>query len=247
MIFKALIIDDEDLARDLIRDYLKKIPEIAIAGEFADGFSGLKGIQEMKPDIVFLDVQMPKLTGFELLELIDDPPEIIFTTAFDRYAINAFEHNAVDYLLKPFSEDRFREAASKAMDRIKGLTRNSFTDFKKHMEDKPEVIFRVAVKTRNEIKVIPVEEIIYLEAQDDYVMLYTPSGKFLKQKTLKYFEEHLERDMFIRVHRSFLVKADQILKLEPYGKDSWVAVLRNAQHVPVSRSGYREVRKVFDI
>lgn len=247
MKIRALIIEDEELARDLLKNYLLKYPDIELAGEYADGFSGLKGIQEQKPDLIFLDVQMPKLNGFELLELLDDPLEIIFTTAYDQYAIKAFEHNAVDYLLKPFSEERFGEALVKAREKLKTKSASSFIELKDQIESKDDLISRIVVKNRNEIKVISLEQVLYLEAQDDYVMIYTQTGKYLKQKTMTYFENHLNRDEFIRVHRSFLVKADQIIMLEPYGKDSWVAILKNGVKVPVSRSGYRDIKELFDI
>jgi len=247
MNMKIVIIEDEEPARQLLKEYLAGFPGTEISGEYADGFSGLKGIQEHQPDIVFLDVQMPKLNGFEMLELLDDPPEIIFTTAYDQYAIKAFELNAVDYLLKPFSEERFREAVNKAMERMKTRKNISYSELKQHVDKTTEILSRVVVKTRNEIRLIPADQILYIEAQDDYVMIYTPSGKFLKQKTMKYFEDHLGRDEFIRVHRSYLVRTDQISKLEPYEKNSWLLILKNGVKVPVSRSGYGLLREVLDI
>ena len=247
MKIKALIIEDEELARDLLKEYLVDFTGIEITGEYADGFSGLKGIQEYKPDMVFLDIQMPKLNGFEMLELLDDPPEIIFTTAFDQYAIKAFELNAVDYLLKPFSKERLLEAVGKVMERLSTKKKTGFSGLKEHIDKTTEIISRVVVKTRNEIKVIPVDQILYVEAGDDYVMIYTPAGKYLKQKTMKYFEDHLGKDEFVRIHRSYLVKTDQISKLEPYGKNTWVVILKNGQKVPVSRSGYALLKEVLDI
>jgi len=247
MKIKALIIEDEELARELLKEYLESFAVIEIAGEYADGFSGLKGIQEHKPDIVFLDIQMPKLNGFEILELLDDAPEIIFTTAFDQYAIKAFELNAVDYLLKPFSEERFREAVNKAIERLRIRKKTLYSGLKEHIDNSTEILSRVVVKTRNEIRVIPSDQIHYIEAQDDYVMIYTLTGKFLKQKTMKFFEDHLGKNEFIRVHRSYLVRTDQINKLEPYEKNAWVVILKSGQKVPVSRSGYGLLRKVLDI
>ncbi len=244
---KILIIEDEEPARMLLKQYLAGITGLEIAGEYADGFSGLKGIQDHKPDLVFLDVQMPKLNGFEMLELLDEPPEIIFTTAYDQYAIKAFELNAVDYLLKPFPEDRLREAVNKAFERLRVKKKTAYTGLREHIDKTGEILSRVVVKTRNEIKVIPADQILYIEAQDDYVMIYTPSGKYLKQKTMKYYEDHLGRDEFVRVHRSYIVRTDQISRLEPYEKNAWLVVLKGGQKVPVSRSGYGLLREVLDI
>ena len=247
MKIKTLIVEDEGLARNILREYLKSFPEIEVAGEYADGFSALMAIREKKPDLVFLDVQMPKLTGFEMLELLDDAPEIIFTTAFDQYAIKAFEINAVDYLLKPFPEERFREAVEKAVKRVGGKGQPVIEKLKNHIDKSAGVISRVVVRSGGEIRVIPVEQIIYIEALDDYVKIYTETGRFLKQKTMKYFDAHLPEDEFIRVHRSYIVKAGHIVKIEPYSKNSWIVVLKGSFRVPVSRSGYTLLRETLDI
>ncbi|MFP4365759.1 MAG: LytR/AlgR family response regulator transcription factor [Bacteroidales bacterium] len=247
MKINTLIVDDEELARSILREYLKNYPDIEVSGEFADGFSALKAIREFKPDLVFLDVQMPKLNGFEMLELLDDMPGIIFTTAYDQYALKAFEINAVDYLLKPFSEERFREAVDKASGRLQSGRKVGFAGLKEHIEKTAGLISRVVVKTKGEIRVIPATEIIFIEAQDDYVMIYTNYGKFLKQQTLKHFDDHLSTDDFIRVHRSYIIRTDQMIRLEPYGKSSWIAVLKGSFKVPVSRSGYALLRDVLDI
>jgi len=247
MKIKTLIVDDEELARSILREYLKSYPDMEVAGEFADGFSALKAIRELKPDLVFLDVQMPKLNGFEMLELLDDMPGIIFTTAYDQYALKAFEINAVDYLLKPFSEDRFREAVEKASGRLLSDNRAGLTGLKEHIEKTAGIISRLVVKNKGEIRVIPATEIIFIEAQDDYVMIYTNAGKNIKQKTLKHFEDHLPKDDFIRVHRSYIIRTDQMIRLEPYGKNSWIAVLKGSYKVPVSRSGYTLLKEVLDI
>ena len=247
MKIKALIVEDEELARSILREYLKSFPEIEVAGEYADGFSALRAIREQKPDMVFLDVQMPKLTGFEMLELLDDAPVIIFTTAFDQYAIKAFEINAVDYLLKPFPEERFREAVGKAVKRLRGKGQPVIEKLKTHLDKSVGVISRVVVRSGGEIRVIPVEQIIYIEALDDYVMIYTETGRFIKQKTMRYFDNHLPGDEFVRVHRSYIVNSGRIVKIEPYGKSSWIVVLKGSFRVPVSRSGYTLLKEVLDI
>ena len=186
----AIIIEDEQPARELVKNYLKAYSAIELLGEFSDGFSGIKAINELHPDLVFLDIQMPKLTGFEMLEILDHMPNIIFTTAYDQFAIKAFEMNAVDYLLKPFSRERFGQAIEKALDRFskKQGSQESIKELKKHVQNNINKLERVVVKTGSKIKVIPVEDMVWLESQDDYVMIYTPTGKYLKQETMKHFD-----------------------------------------------------------
>ncbi len=243
---KAIIIEDESPARDLIKHYLNSFGEITLLGEFADGFSGLKGIQEVKPDMVFLDIQMPKLTGFELLELLDQIPEIIFTTAYDQYAIKAFEMNAVDYLLKPYSQERFNNAVAKAVERItKGSGSEPVKKLMDHIYENKDAVDRVVVKTGNKITVIPVETIIYIESQDDYVMIYTNQGKYLKQQTMKSFEQMLDPLIFARIHRSYLVNIETIKQLELYEKNSYLAILSNGAKLKVSDSGYKTLKSVM--
>jgi two-component system, LytTR family, response regulator len=241
---KAIIIEDEQPARELVKNYLKAYPNIELLGEFSDGFSGIKAINELHPELVFLDIQMPKITGFEMLEILDTLPEIIFTTAYDQYAIKAFEMNAVDYLLKPFSRERFGQAIEKAADRHakKQSSAENIKELKKHIQSSVDKLERVVVKTGSKIKVIPVEDIVWLESQDDYVMIYTSSGKFLKQETMKHFEEHLDPSNFIRVHRSYIVRLDAIVQLELYEKGSYVAVLNTGAKVKVSDSGYKNLK-----
>jgi two-component system, LytTR family, response regulator len=243
---KAIIIEDETPARDIVKHYLKAHANIEILSEFSDGFSGLKGINELKPDLVFLDIQMPKLTGFELLELLDEYPQIIFTTAYDQFALKAFEMNAVDYLLKPFSQERFNQAVEKVKDPAQKKT--DPTKIKKLAEqlaDNIELLDRIVVKTGPKIKVIPVDEILYVESQDDYVMIYTKDGKFLKQQTMKYFEQHLDPKRFLRIHRSYIANIDTIKQLELYEKNSYVAVLSNGAKLKVSDSGYKALKNVM--
>jgi two-component system LytT family response regulator len=240
----AIIIEDEQPARDLVKNYLKAYSSIQLLGEFSDGFSGIKAINELLPDLVFLDIQMPKLTGFEMLELLDHLPEIIFTTAYDQFAIKAFEMNAVDYLLKPFSRERFGQAVEKALDRFakKQGSQQNIRELKKHVQENQEKLERVVVKTGSKIKVIPVEDMVWLESQDDYVMIYTASGKYLKQETMKHFEEHLDPGLFIRVHRSYIVRIDAIVQLELYEKGSYMAILTTGAKVKVSDSGYKNLK-----
>jgi len=238
---KTIIIDDESLARDLIKTYLADNDKIELLGEYSDGFQGLKAINELQPDLIFLDVQMPKLTGFELLELLDKPCNIVFTTAYNEYAIKAFEHNAIDYLLKPFSKERFEDAILKAISRLQNQAEKSkvIEKLKEHEDKNREELNRIVVKSRNKISIIPVDEIRYFEAQDDYVMIYTKDGHHLKQKTMKYFETHLNPKEFCRIHRSYLIRIEEISKLEPYEKDSWMLVLKSGEKLKVSKNGYK--------
>jgi len=245
MIINAVIVEDEKPARDLVRSYLKSFESIEITAEYADGFTGIKGINKIKPHLVFLDVQMPKISGFELLELLDFQPEIIFITAYDQYALKAFEMNAIDYLLKPFSKSRFDEAVKRAINRITAGEKRDNTVKKSVLFKKGtgETIDRIVVKSGNTINVIAVDDVVYFEAQDDYVMVYTQRGRYLKQQTMKFFEESLPDNQFIRVHRSFIVRIDKINMLEQYGKESYKVILNNKQSVPVSRSGYARLKE----
>lgn len=239
---RALIIDDEQLARELIKNYLKNQSYIQIIGECENGFEGARDIAELKPDLVFLDIQMPKLNGFEMLELTDNPPEIIFITAHNDFAIRAFEMNAVDYLLKPYSQERLIAAVQKATERIKtGTRKEKLINQLVHLP-LSEKLERIVVKTGTKIRVIPVDKITYLEAQDDYIMVYTDEGKHLKQGTMKYYEDHLDASKFIRVHRSYIVRIDQVVQLEPYTKDNYILKLKNGSALKVSRNGLKTLK-----
>lgn len=242
---KALIIEDEAPARELIRFMLSDHPEIVIIGECGDGFCGAREIKEKHPDLIFLDIQMPKLTGFELLEVIDEKPEVIFTTAFDQYAIRAFEMNAVDYLLKPFSKERFDDALAKAVNRLEKET-PAHDNVEKLIAAASEAegyLTRIVFRKGAGIKIIPLNNVSYFAAEDDYVMIYYNEGKALKPKTMKYYEDHLPPTLFMRVHRSYIVNVEHINRLEPYSKDNYVAVLKSGEKIPVSRAGYKMLRE----
>jgi two-component system LytT family response regulator len=242
---RTLIIEDEQPARDLLRSFLSSFEEIDLIGECSDGFSGLKTINETQPDLVFLDIQMPKLTGFEMLELLDELPEVVFTTAYDQFAIQAFELNAVDYLMKPFAKQRLRQAVDKVIERFK--TRHSSREEVKslmdHIHSKPQPIDRVVVKSGTKIHIIPVDDIEQVEAQDDYVMIHSPEGRFLKKETMAYFEQNLPQDHFIRIHRSNIVNIKQIQRMEQYGKESYVLVLKNGNKLSVSKHRIKDLKK----
>jgi two-component system LytT family response regulator len=239
---KAIIIDDEALARSVIKNYLKGRNDVEIVAECANGFEGLKAIQGEHPDLIFLDIQMPKLSGFELLELLDEPPVIIFSTAFDEYALRAFELSAADYLLKPYTRQRFDEAMAKALSKITDHHEEA-VEVARVVKVTPRPIDRIAVRNGTRITIIPSAEIDYIEAQDDYVAVHTNGKKYLKQLTMKYLEEALPSQDFVRVHRSFLVSVSLIDKLEAYSKDSYLAILKTGEKIPVSRTGYGLLRE----
>jgi two-component system, LytTR family, response regulator len=244
MNIRTLIVEDEEPARTIVKTYLSKFDNIELIGEASDGFSAVKMINEMKPDLLFLDIQLPKLTGFEILELIEHAPVIIFTTAYDQFAIKAFEMNATDYLLKPFAFDRFEIATHKAFDKINSK-RSEIPVIKKlvdSIDEKSETIDRIVVKSGTKIKVIPAEKVMYIEAQDDYVMIFAEESKHLKEKTMKYFETHLDPSVFIRIHRSYIVNINYIVQLEHFSKENYLVILKNGAKLKVSDSGYKNLK-----
>jgi two-component system LytT family response regulator len=244
---RTIIIDDEEPARVLVRKFLEDFSEIEVLGECADGFAAVKSINEYNPDLIFLDVQMPKLSGFELLEIIEHKPQVIFTTAYDSYAIKAFDENAVDYLLKPFSRERFADAVRKVMERISTQTEQNYTEVIALAEDKTEILQRIAVKSGSKIEVIAVSDIVYLESEGDYVMIHTKTGKFLKEKTMKYFEQHLDPDTFIRTHRSSIININEISRIELFEKESYIIKLKNGDQVKASNSGYKALKDALKL
>jgi two-component system LytT family response regulator len=242
---KVIIIDDEPLARSVVKEYLQKHPDLELVQECGDGFDGLKAIQQHEPDLIFLDIQMPKITGFEMLELIEQPPSVIFTTAFDEYAIKAFEAHAVDYLLKPFNQERFDKAISKWKEQ--SVKAKNTQELLEAAALSPSQNQRIVVKNGSKIKIIPVQDVFYLEAADDYVKIHTSEGYFLKNKTMNHFEQSLDKEQFVRSHRSYIVNIQQITRIDPYEKDNHVAILRNGAKVPVSRNGYVRLRDVLGL
>lgn len=245
---KCLVIDDEPLARSIVVEYLQKHPEMEVVQECGDGFEGIKAIQQYRPDLVFLDIQMPKINGFEMLELVEQAPGVIFTTAFDEYALKAFEANAVDYLLKPFSQERFDAAVKKWQEKQRVRTaENKVEELAEVPAKQPEEHQRIVVKAANDIRIIPVKDVLYLEAYDDYVKVYTAEGLFLKKKTMGYYERVLDPKQFVRVHRSYIIPLSQLTRIEPLEKDSHVALLKSGVRVPLSRTGYSKLRAVLGI
>lgn len=240
---KTLLIDDEAPARNLVKAYLQNHADIEIIGEATNGFEGLKMINELKPDLVFLDIQMPKLTGFEMLELLDGHiPQIIFCTAYDEYAIKAFEHNAVDYLLKPFPKARLIEAVRK-ITILPKLTNSQSVTFPVSAES----LERIVVKDGTEISIIDVKDVQYIEAQDDYVDIFTEKQKFLKKQTMSHFEVVLPKDLFVRIHRKYILNITQISKIDKLGKETFVILLKNGKQLSASAGGYAKLKEVLGI
>lgn len=241
---RTIIIDDEPLAAGIVQEYLGTFSQFQILEICHDGFQGLKAIQHHKPDLIFLDVQMPKITGFELLELLEEPPAVIFTTAFDQYALKAFDAKAMDYLLKPFSPTRFKQAIDRFL--IQFEQKESSLD-----EDQSENRFlaeksnRLVVRVKNDIKIIPVTEVSHFEAEDDYISIHTQGGRYLKKMTMKQLEESLDPGKFARVHRSFMINMNEISGIEPYERDSYLVKLRSGVKIPVSKTGYTRLRLVL--
>jgi two-component system LytT family response regulator len=241
---RIVIIDDEVPAREIVKHYLKEVESVEVIDECADGFTGLKTISSLKPDLVFLDIQMPRLTGIELVEVLTEKPEIIFTTAYDQYALRAFELNAVDYLMKPFEKRRFLIAVEKAITKIRS-GKGNMEEASQLLSKKPEFspVSRIVVRKANAISIIPVDQVRYVEAQDDYVMIYHKEGKALKQQTMKFYENNLPKESFFRIHRSYIVRIEEIKKIEPYSKDNYVALLHAGDKLPVSRAGYKHLKE----
>ncbi len=245
---RTILIDDEALARDVIKHYLQAHKEIEVVAECCDGFEGLKAIAQHKPDFIFLDVQMPKINGFEMLELVDEHPAIIFTTAFDEYAIKAFEVNAIDYLLKPIEQSRFDQALQKLSAKLASRSSDKTTEeLSENVALSPAQQSRVVVKSAGVIKIIPVDQINYFEADDDYVKINTTEGNFQKNKTMSFFEKTLSGNQFIRIHRSYIVNLAQVTKIELKEKDNYIVLLKSGIWLPVSKTGYAKLKEALGL
>ncbi|HKG67273.1 MAG TPA: response regulator [Segetibacter sp.] len=241
---KAIIIDDEPLARSLVKEYLQAYKNIELVEECNDGFEGVKAIQQHNPDIIFLDIQMPKINGFEMLELIDNPPHVIFTTAFEEYAVKAFETYALDYLLKPFSKERFDKCIQKLLHQKSPIQTEALLET---AAQTPVQNNRIVVKDGGKIKIIPVGQVQYLEAADDYVKIWISEGSFLKKKTMQYFEQLLQPHHFVRIHRSFIINTQLITRIDPYEKESHLVLLTSGAKLPVSKAGYLKLKEMLGI
>lgn len=242
---KTIIIDDEELARGIVREYLEDHPDIEIVAECANGFEAVKSITELNPDLIFLDIQMPKISGFEVLELLADPPAVIFVTAYDQYALKAFDVHAIDYLLKPFSKERFEEALKRAHANIGRDKKKDLKPFIEKAHTKQRPIERILVKDGSNVYVIQVGDIDYIEAKDDYISINIKGKSHLKQYRLSTLEDELDPSQFVRTHRSYIVNIDRISKIELYAKDSRIAILKDGTRVPISRANYEKIRELL--
>lgn len=235
---RTLIVDDEDLARRLIREYLKTHTDIEIIGECENGLQAVDAISEQQPDLVFLDIQMPKLNGFEVLDATQRKQGVIFTTAYDQYALKAFDQHAIDYLLKPYSQQRFDEALTKA----RKLIAQSDEKVPALVTQQSQQSQRLVVRDRGQTFVIPFEQIDYIDAQDDYVQIHYLGKSLMKTQSLSDLEKQLHAEHFVRIHRSVIIRLSALKYLERASKDSYQAVMQCGAILPVSRSGYDRIK-----
>ena len=241
----TLLVDDEDLARLVLRELVQTHPELTVVAECANGFEAVKAVAEHKPDLIFLDVQMPKLSGFDVLELIGTETAVIFVTAYDQYAMRAFEVHAVDYLLKPIGRDRFEAALERAKSRLNEKL-PAPPELAAAARPPKQFLERIVVRDGTRVTLIPVGKLDYAEAQDDYVALASEGKKHLKQQTIASLEACLDPDRFVRVHRSYIVNFERVVRIEPYAKDSRIAILADNTRLPVSKSGYARLKSLLD-
>jgi two-component system LytT family response regulator len=247
---KVVVVDDEAPARNLLGEYLAAHPDVTVVGECANGFEAVKAIGEIRPDVVFLDVQMPKLTGFEVLELLDPGPAVVFCTAYDEYALKAFEVHAVDYLLKPFGRERLAEALVRVRARLREAASStspapSAAQLSEAARPAGRWVERVLIREGAQVNIIPVERLDYVEAQDDYVAIHSDGRTWLKTQPLAELAQGLDPARFVRIHRSYLLNVERLAKLELYSKDSRIAILKDGKQLPVSRAGYTRLKELM--
>jgi two-component system LytT family response regulator len=243
---RAIVIDDEELARDSLKLSLKNFGQISIIDECSNGFEAVKSVREHKPDVIFLDIQMPRLNGFDVVELLaDEAPNIIFITAYDEYAIKAFDANALDYLLKPVNTERLKKAIERLEEKILSNSKTEYSNILTNFSKQNYPLHRILVKENTKVYIIPVENISHIEAQDDYILIHTKDNCFLKNERISNLESDLDPQIFIRLHRSFLVNIDFISRIESYTKDSRLVKLITGVEIPVSRSGYKKLKQIL--
>lgn len=244
----VIVIDDEPLARSIVLEYLQDYQDINVVAECGDGFQGVKAIMQNKPDLIFLDIQMPKINGFETLELLEYMPSVIFTTAYDEYAIKAFERNAVDYLLKPYSKERFDVAIEKWKNSRKTMSFDKdIHQLLGNPSKQPDEQNRIVVKNGSDIRIVPTQDVQYIEAYDDYVKIFTKETYFLKKKTMNYYEEVLDKTKFFRTHRSYIINLQELTRVEPLEKNTYVALLKSGKRIPLSRTGYAKLKDTLGV
>jgi two-component system LytT family response regulator len=240
---RVAIVDDEQLARAVIREYLEAADGVEVVAECANGFEAVKVVSELNPDLLFLDVQMPKLDGFEVLELVGREVAVVFVTAYDQYAIRAFDVHAVDYLLKPFTAERFGEALARARDRLQRGERAPVEALVSSSRPSSNRGNRVLVRDGPRVHVLTVEKIDYVQAQDDYVSYRCEGKDYLKEQTLAQAEAALDPATFVRIHRSYLLNLQCLARIETGERENRVAVLNDGRRLPVSRAGYARLSK----
>jgi two-component system LytT family response regulator len=242
---RIAIVDDEEPARLVLREFLAGEPGVEIVAECANGFEAVKAVAEHKPDLVITDIQMPKLDGFEVLDLVGRETNVIFATAYDEFALKAFEVHAIDYLLKPFSRERLREAIARARRRLQAPARPDAAAVSVAARPSGSWITRIVIRDGAEVHVVPIDKVDYVEAQDDYIAVHAGERTLLKDQTLGSLEAQLDPRRFVRVHRSFLLNLDRLAKREAATKDTKMAVLRDGRRLPVSRSGYERLGQLL--
>ena len=242
---RIAIVDDEELARRVVREYLQDVDDVEIVAECANGFEAVKVATELRPDLLLLDVQMPKLTGFEVVELVGREQPVVFVTAYDQYALRAFEVHAVDYLLKPFERDRLVEALARARERLQQRQPAAAAALKAAGESRPRPLDRILIRDGAKVHIVPVSRVDYVQAQDDYVCIRSEGREYLKEQTLSELEAALDPARFVRIHRSYLLNVDRLARVEPMSKDSRAAILKDGRELPVSRTGYQRLTELL--
>jgi two-component system LytT family response regulator len=244
---RVLVVDDETLARSLLIEHLSKLADVEVIGQAANGFEAVKLCEELNPDLIFLDIQMPKLSGFEVLELLGDrAPSVIFSTAFDEYALRAFEVHAVDYLLKPVEPPRLKDAVERAAERLRTRApQPSPTELAAAARPPGKTLERVLIRHEGRVHVLPVEKIDYVEAQDDYLSFASGEKHLRKQQTMSDIESQLDPSRFVRIHRSFILNIERLARIDLYGKDSWLAILTDGKKLPMSRTGHAKLKELI--
>jgi two-component system LytT family response regulator len=242
---RVVLVDDEPLARGILRELLAAHADVEIVGECANGFEAVKAVTEIKPDLLMLDIQMPKLDGFDVLDLIGRDVPVVFVTAYDEYAIRAFEVHAVDYLLKPFSAERLASAIERARERIHARDRQPVQQLVSSARPDRVPLQRILIRDRADVHVIPVGKVDYVESQDDYIAVKSAGRTYLKEQTLSELESLLDPAAFVRIHRRYILNLSRLSRIELGVTDSRVAILADGTQLPVSRSGYGRLRELL--
>ena len=242
---RIIIVDDEHLARAVLREYLQQDSEVEIIAECANGFEAVKAITELSPDVVLLDIQMPKLDGFEVVELAGDKTRYIFITAYDQHALKAFEVHAMDYLLKPFTPARLQQALAHVRGNLQQTQAQPVQAVLQQMANRQPMLERILIRDGSKVHIIATHKIDYFEAQDDYLQIYSEGKSWLKSMRLSELENQLDTQQFVRIHRSYIVNMASVQRIEQSNKDSHLAVLQNGSKLPISRSGYQKVREMM--